>query len=209
MTQNSTSASASSIGISRRYRDRSFSEQHPEELDEFIDLLLREGVRSYLEVGSKWGATLWAVARMLPIGSKIVSVDLPNGLRETEPSLFNCVEELRSWGYDAHLFRQDSADERTVEAVRALGPFDAVFIDGNHTLPYVSGDWKRYGPMARMVVFHDIGWLARAERPGKLPIDVPILWKKIKEEAANAPGWRYQEIRRCPRDNGIGVLWTR
>lgn len=195
--------------MGRRYRDKAHSEQHPQELEQFIDILLREGVRSYLEIGSKWGATLWRIANALPVHSKVVSVDLPNGFRETEPSLFNCVEELISWGYDAHLIRADSADVRTVEAVKALGPYDAVFIDANHTIDYVTGDWRRYGPMARIVAFHDIGWLPRENRGNKLPIDVPVLWKRIKEEAANAPGWRFQEIKLCERDNGIGVLWTR
>jgi hypothetical protein len=44
-------------------------------------LLQREGVRSYLEIGSKFGGSLWRVANSLPPGSRIVSVDLPNGTK--------------------------------------------------------------------------------------------------------------------------------
>jgi hypothetical protein len=56
----------------------------------FAPLLVREGVTSYLEVGSKFGGSLWRAANALPKGSRIVSVDLPGGTKawkESEASL--------------------------------------------------------------------------------------------------------------------------
>jgi hypothetical protein len=40
-----------------------------------------EGVRSYLEIGAKFGGSLWRAAQALPKGSRIVAVDLPNGTK--------------------------------------------------------------------------------------------------------------------------------
>lgn len=174
--------------------------QHEPEFAKFIDIVKREGVRSYLEIGCKYGGTLWRVANALPAGSKVVAVDLPWGERESEPHLVECVNELRKLGYEVSLFLTDSTDAKTIAAVARLAPFDLCFIDANHTEPYVRKDWANYGPMCGMVAFHDIGWIARPQS-GKLPIDVPLVWNEIKADH------RYIEIRECRRDNGIGVLW--
>jgi predicted O-methyltransferase YrrM len=180
--------------------------QDPTEFARFLSLIREQEVKSYLEIGSKNGGSLWRVANTLPKGSRVVSVDLPHGdtsFKVTEPNLKICVDELARRGYDAHLFLSDSTKPETVDAVRALGPFDLVFIDANHTEPYVRKDWANYGPMGRMVAFHDIGWKAQLhkDRSKKMPIEVPIVWRELRRE------FPFVEISCCPADNGIGVLW--
>lgn len=177
------------------------AQQHQGEIDRFIAILKSENVRSYLEIGSKFGGSLWQVATSLPHGSRIVSVDLPWGKRESEPQLRSCVADLQRLGYETHLFLDDSTNSDVVNAVRSLGPFDACFIDANHTEPFVRKDWANYGPMCRIVAFHDIGWAPRPMPSGKMPIEVQAVWNEIKGN------FRHEEIRECPRDNGIGVLW--
>lgn len=176
------------------------------ELDFFIEVLKRENVRSYLEIGSKHGGSLWRIARALPVGSRIVSVDLPHGdrsFKESQQPLEECVEALNKRGYDAYLLIGDSTDPQIIVDVAELGPFDACFIDANHTEPYVRADWKNYGPLARIVAFHDIGWIARPEPTKKMPIEVSKVWQEIKG------AFHHQEIRMCARDNGIGIIWRR
>lgn len=179
--------------------------QNDEEFAWFTDLLKREGVRSYLEIGSKFGGSLWRVARAaLPAGSRLVSVDLPQGdgsFKETQPHLEACVKELIAHGYDAMLVLGDSTDAKIARRIKALGPFDAVFIDGGHTLRCVRSDWRKYGPLGRIVAFHDIGWKPRPAPSKKDPIEVPEFWDSIKGK------YRHEEIRLEQRDNGIGVLW--
>jgi len=167
----------------------------------FIDILKRENVGSYLEIGSKYGGSLWRIANALPKGSRIVSVDMPWGNRATIPHLQACITELKRLGYDAHLLLGDSTAAEIIAQVKGLGPFDACLIDANHLLPYVTKDWQNYGPMARLVAFHDIAWQMHPGRKSKTPIEVPQFWNSIKG------GYRYQEIKLEPRDNGIGVLW--
>jgi predicted O-methyltransferase YrrM len=166
------------------------------EIDAFIAILRREGCRSFLEIGSKFGATLWRVANALPKGSRIVSVDINVNGRD----LRECVYALQSKGYDAHLIIGNSKSEITAKQARRLGPYDALFIDGNHKLEYVESDWKTYGPMAKIVGFHDIGW-RRATPAAPNRILVPEFWATIKDD------YRHDEILHDPNQNGIGVIW--
>jgi hypothetical protein len=187
------------------------------EIDGLADILVAEGVRSYLEIGSKFGGSLRRVAERLPAGSRIVSVDLPHGTkawRESEAALDQVMADLAfKNGHLAHLIWGDSTAPEVVEQVRVLGlkggmdsirtePFDAVFIDANHTMPFIEKDWANYGPMARIVAFHDIGWRRAPEWVGTR-IDVPQFWDRVKQD------YRHQELKFCPtgKNNGIGVLW--
>jgi predicted O-methyltransferase YrrM len=174
--------------------------QREEEMAWFAALLAREGVRSYLEIGSKFGGSLEQAAKALPAGSRIVSVDLPNGAAETRPHLQACVASLRGAGYDSHLILGDSTAPEIIASAAALGPYDACFIDANHTLPYVTKDWENYGPMARIVAFHDIAFVQKPEGRYK-GIEVPQFWESIKG------GYRHEECKLDGPHNGIGVLW--
>jgi predicted O-methyltransferase YrrM len=175
------------------------------EIDGLADILRAEGVRSYLEIGSKFGGSLARIAERLPTGSRIVSVDMPLGTRawpQSSAELKAVIARLRLAGHDANVIWGDSTAERVIEQVRTLGPFDACFIDANHTLPFVEKDWANYGPMARIVAFHDIAWHRAPEWVGTR-IDVPQFWDRIKGD------YRHQELKFCPtaKNNGIGVLW--
>ena len=165
----------------------------------YAGLLMRENVRSYLEIGSQYGASLWSAAKVLPKGSRLVSVDMPQN-PQTSGSLGECVTELNKLGFDAHLYLADSTIGHIIDQVSDWGPFDCVFIDGNHTLPGVTKDWQNYGPMARMVAFHDIVW-DRPVRPGRLPIEVSHLWRELKKK------YRHEEFIAPGSEKGIGVLW--
>lgn len=186
------------------------------EFEEFRTLMRKEGVKRYLEIGSKNGGSLWRMAQKLDKGSRLVSVDLPHGdtsFKVTLPNLQDCVDRLNKEGYDAHLIVGDSTDPEVVEKARVLGPFDVVFIDGNHTRPFIEKDFANYGPMCRMVAFHDISYHRDVRDTKKLPIDAPAFWDDIKGK------YRHIEIRRELKrkdpvsggmcwDNGIGLLWN-
>lgn len=187
--------------------------QDPAEIAAFCDLLQREGVRSYLEVGSKFGGSLWRVANALPKGSRIVAVDLPSGTKAwkaSEVSLRACADALKAKGYDVHLIWGDSTKPGVIEAVRKMGPYDAILIDADHrwdqTNPQPNGvqaDWLNYSPMGRIIAFHDLSWKRAPDWVGTR-INVPEFWDSIKDD------YRHEEIRLCPtgKNNGIGVLWN-
>lgn len=183
--------------------------QDEREFASFIKTLVDENVRSYLEIGSMYGASLWKVAIALPKGSRIVAVDPMTDRPSARESLEECVNELMALGYDAYFIFGDSTRPNIIEQVKTLGPYDALFIDGNHSPDYVMRDWTNYGPMARIVGFHDINWdktwvSARGNTPNESLMGAPAVWSQIKQ------GRRFKEFKYYPRDNyyGIGVLWN-
>jgi predicted O-methyltransferase YrrM len=182
-------------------------QQHADELTEFIAFLKGKQITSFLEIGSKFGGALWAIAQQaLAPKSRIVSVDLPNsrwGRSDSERSLRDCITELKRQGHDAHLLIGDSTAASIVSQVKALAPFDAIFIDANHTEPFVRKDFANYGQLSKIVCFHDIGW-NNPTPPGRLTIEVPKVWRELKE--AHKDQATFLEIKRDTNHNGIGVL---
>jgi cephalosporin hydroxylase len=175
--------------------------QDEAEITAFVELMQQEQVRSYLEIGARYGGSFWRIASSLRHGSRVVAVDFPNGMGgkpDAIVALRACVVKLCRVGYDAYLIEGDSHKKKIVERVRALGPYDCVFVDGDHTREGVTQDWKNYGPMAKMVAFHDI-----ACSNTQKPIRVLQFWEEIKTEH------RHLEIKAhyTGRHNGIGVLW--
>jgi len=182
-------------------------QQHLDELADYIAFLKPRGIKSYLEIGSKFGGCLWAVVQqaMAP-GSRVVAVDLPNshwGRSESESSLVDCFAHLKRQGHDAHLFLGDSTSDDVVRKVKALSPFDVIFIDANHTEPYVRKDFNNYGRLAKIICFHDIGW-NNPTPPGRMPIEVPKVWRALKELYRDDA--EFSEIKRDNGHNGIGIL---
>lgn len=172
------------------------------ELDAFIEVVKREQVSSYLEIGSRWGGSFWRVMTAMPPGSRGVAVDVASN-----SDLLACMDELRTRGYAVHFLLGDSTSTPIISSASLNAPYDLCLIDGNHTEPYISKDWINYGPMARIVAFHDINYSRPYldVRPGaKWSIDVPKLWKRIKQDYR-----RTEEIKLChtKRDNGFGILW--
>jgi predicted O-methyltransferase YrrM len=164
------------------------------EINEYIELLRKYNVKSYLEIGSAYGGSLWRVANSLPQGSRVLSIDL-----EPKDSLKECIAELNIAGYTAHLVPFDSTKLEAIRIASLMGPFDAVFIDGNHTLPYVSADWLNYGSLSHIVAFHDINAPYKPHR--RNPMMVAQLWGTLKTI------YKTQEIIAPGSRQGIGVLW--
>lgn len=149
----------------------------------FIALLQERGVRSYCEIGARHGDTLHEIAISLPAGSKIVGVDLPGGLWGTSTSrrhLELVIADLCERGYKASCIFGDSQTEATHRLVAGRGPYDAILIDGDHTLEGVTSDWRLYGSMASTIAFHDIVGTGQAEKVNGSPVEVPMLWDSIK-----------------------------
>jgi predicted O-methyltransferase YrrM len=152
---------------------------HPDELKYLIALASK--ATSILEIGSRFGEALEMMARAMPVKGKVVSVDLPGvqpwGYADSEPALIKVINSLNSDGYEAYLFLANSTDPWAVERVRLLGDFDLVFIDGDHRYEGVKQDWENYGPLGRVVVFHDI---VEPPEGANNRTEVYRLWKEIE-----------------------------
>lgn len=142
-------------------------------------------MRRYAEIGARHGDTFYSVMNNLPIGSYGVAVDLPGGLWGTSKSkshLIAAIDDLNAKGYKCSYVFGNSHAEATSRLVWARGPYDAVLIDGDHTLQGVTKDWDIYGQLAPLVAFHDIVGQGQSEKVSNNPVEVPILWDRLKSQ---------------------------
>lgn len=178
--------------------------QMTEELDGLIGLMKSRGVRSYLEVGARHGDTFIHVMRSLPHGSTGVAVDLPGGLwgkKTSRHALDKAVATLNAEGYGASAIYGDSASSAVLRLIKQRGPYDAILIDGDHTLEGVTRDWQNLGSCAPLVAFHDIVGQDQVEKRTGSPVEVPILWKTLKDR-----GLTVMEFVAQNSSMGIGVI---
>lgn len=171
---------------------------------------------TYLEIGARHGDTFHFMLSEFPAGSKALAVDLPGGLwgiPSSMQALERAVHDLTKGGrIEAACMFGDSQTTETASAVNAwrakhVGggrPFDLALIDGDHRLPGVTRDWELYSPLARFVAFHDIVGVGEAERREGNPVEVPILWERIKSQCPNA----CREFVAPGSKMGIGVVDT-
>ena len=137
--------------------------QHPLEWLAFTALLRSRPVLRVLEIGSFYGGSLKA---MMELCSDVVfvSVDLP--VPESDPRhalMRECRALWQSWADARHHtlvnFEGDSHAPEVRERVAAHGPFDVLFIDGDHSYPGVCADWLNYAPLVKaggLIAFHDV-----------------------------------------------------
>lgn len=169
------------------------------ELRSYISLMIKFGVRSYLEVGCKNGDTFYEIMTSLPPGSVGVALDI--GQRKHRDRLTRAVDELKRIGYSVQLILGDSRREAIVAQAALFAPFDMVFIDGDHSYKTAKSDWENYGPMGKMVGFHDIHGPEDWKEKGLAVMEVPKLWREIIES-----GRPFVEFFDEEEQVGIGVL---
>jgi len=174
--------------------------QFQEEIQGFMKFLKDRGVKSYLEIGCRHGDTFHAVGLALPKGSLLVAVDLPGArsgkntggkFPNSDKALHHAAADLKKRGQKAIVIIGDSHSNEIVKAVSKYAPFDAIFIDGDHSLEGARADWRNYGPMGTLIAFHDIS----AEDKGCASV-----YDKLQQQ------YKHTEFAYYDR-GGIGVIW--
>ena len=162
------------------------------------------GAQTLIEIGSEYGGSVGVLARAMPVGSKVICVDMPNiggGHADSPDILREGLAELRSAGYDVTLIANNSHSPSAVQAVgSALGRgrlADVLFIDGDHEYEGVRQDWLEYRGFVRpggLVAFHDINAL-RPQRGGSA-----AFWNTLRQ------GYDAAQCMANSRAPGIGLL---
>jgi hypothetical protein len=179
--------------------------QNEEELRGFIALLQAEGVESYCEIGARHGDTFHEVMLNLAPNALGIAVDYPGALWGTEKSrapLRAAVADLMQRGRMCRAIFGDSTSQSVLDQLDDHGPFGAILIDGDHTLEGVTKDWQNLHHLAPLVAFHDIVGTGEIEKVGGRPVEVPLLWARLKNE------FPHREFIAAGSTMGIGVLWT-
>lgn len=178
---------------------RTHPSQRADELYPFIDFLKERGVRSYLEIGARHGDTFFEVMTALPKGSRGIAIDMPGGpwgQMGTNKYLDAAARDLNLRGYDISVIYGDSGAAWVSEAALKGGSFDAIFIDGDHSIEGVSRDWRIYGDYAPIVGFHDIAGDGIVHRTSG-PVEVPLLWADLSA--------RYETVEFIGAERGYGI----
>lgn len=104
---------------------------------------------------------------------------------------------------DFHLFEGDGTTREMIDRVAEFGPYDFIFIDGDHTYNGVKADWENYKDMVApggAVGFHDTsrvgeGWMSKVEvRP-------------FLEHLTENYSYKYVEFRNGWQNPGTVIIW--
>jgi len=99
-----------------------------------------------VEIGTKFGGTTKLLQEANPLGV-VVSIDL-------DPSTIKTKLD----GEKTYTVKANSAEVDTDLFLKELQEVDLLFIDGDHLLPGVKGDWDKWSPTVKKgghIVFHD------------------------------------------------------
>jgi cephalosporin hydroxylase len=181
--------------------------QDAAEIEQFIALLVKRDVRSYLEIGARYGGTFERVMSALPKGSVGVAIDFPGadfGDERSAEDLVAVTRRLRLKGYDARCVFGPSTSPLVYQRARQRTgtPYDAILIDGDHSYEGAKADWHLYGPMGRLVAFHDIAAPEGFANRAGCPVEVARLWNEI------TTAWPHVQIVSPGSLMGIGVLFN-
>ena len=135
------------------HRDYNVIVQEKSELEHIYTLATR--CRSYLEVGTAEGNSLYVLSKALSLASSVTYVDI--GEPHTEKPRKEIVKLLEDGGLYVNEIVGNSHLRENIREAYSLAPYDMVMIDADHDYSSVIADAIAYGPMARkFIVFHDI-----------------------------------------------------
>lgn len=170
------------------------AQQKEGELKATLDFLVKEKVRTVLEIGCDAGGTLFAWSK---VADKVYGIDLWHA---------GFSSGLPRYGHNATIIEGNSHDpecRRRLSESLEDNPVDFLFIDGDHTYSGVSCDFWIYKQFVRpggFIGFHDICEFTAEVNDLK----VHLFWNYLKSEY---PKLNFKEFKEFPYNwGGIGIL---
>jgi predicted O-methyltransferase YrrM len=190
-----------------RWRELIGPLQVKEEISELLQIVKGKNIRTFLEIGTGNGGTLFLFSRVASDGARAITIDLPGGAFGGGYSSFKSgfYRSFARPGQEIMLIKANSHDESVKQKVAAMlgeGKLDLLFIDGDHTYEGVKQDFELYSGLVRpggIIALHDI-----VVHPPESDCNVNKFWDEVKVK------YKSREIIHDKNQGwgGIGVIYV-
>ena len=160
-------------GINNHYQ------QNPTEIVDLIfelkKLSKKRNFKRYLEIGYSSGINLNFLNKFFKF-EKLVSVDILGSGINTNTFYANLRFK------NLILICGDSTNKKTIDNVKNNGPYDIVFIDGDHKYKTVEKDYINYSKLLSkdgVIIFHDVKFSDTKDEHDR---GVPAFWEYLKRK---------------------------
>ena len=147
-------------------------QQVHDEIYDFLCLLLKNNVQSMLQIGlGHFAATHFVLSLLM---DRICTIEYDDLHIQRYSDEINLQKETLICG--------DSTSDSIIKQAEELGPFDCVFIDGNHSYEYVKMDLENYTPLVKkggIVALHDANFAGERYGTPRVIREANHNWKKI------------------------------
>jgi predicted O-methyltransferase YrrM len=179
--------------------------QDPAELTWFVRLAQSLDVRSYLEIGSRFGDSFYAVMANLRPSARGISIDLPESPEKAIQLTATCCE-LRTMGFYCAGHFGDSNNSFALKFAKHFAPYDLILIDADHTYEGVAQDWHNYSRFGRVIALHDVAAPDTWQSDGK-PNGVGRFWRELKSLRETYSFTDMEEFATPGSNMGYGVVF--
>ena len=196
----------------KRTFDARWTESHLQkrgELKQLFDFMVRARVLRYLEIGSRNGHSTYILGGA--VEHHVTCIDWPGvswGQPNSSVKLSHAASRLEKEGKTTELLFGDSHSKGLRTEAARHGPYDFMFLDGDHTARGVRQDYLDYRSLVTpngFIAFHDI--TADPKKSGNIdkngPIEVAKVWHEIKCHPRSGNTWEFVDV---GSDYGIGVV---